>query len=53
MPISINEIRITATISEQEVKKQNKQGANNVDINAIISAAVEAVLERLKEINED
>jgi len=53
MAININEIRITATISEQAVKKQNKKMINNLDANAIISAAVEAVLERLKEIKED
>ena len=53
MPIEINEIRITATISEQEVKSKAKKETNLVDIDAIISAAVEAVMERLKQLKED
>jgi len=53
MPININEIKITATVSKQEVKKQNKTSTNNIDVDAIVSVAVEAVLERLKEIKED
>lgn len=53
MPISIDEIRITATISEQEIKKPDSRPLEPVDVEAIISATVEAVLDRLKELKED
>lgn len=53
MPIDINEIRITATISDQEVKKPDNRPLVPIDVDAIISIAVEAVLERLKELRED
>lgn len=53
MPIYINEIRITATVGEQEIKKPQAQPPESIDIDAIIAITVEAVLEKLKELKED
>ena len=53
MAIEINEINIRATISEQEAIKPNTTATTSVDVEAIVSLAVEAVLEILKEQKED
>ena len=53
MPIEINEIRIKANINVQEDSQHNNASSPAVNVDAIIAAAVESVMERLKELKED
>lgn len=57
MPIEINEIRIRAIIDEPQSQSDTTRTITKekelIDVANIIDMAVEAVLERLKQIKED